>query len=284
MNPEPQHEGPQVVQEFPSNKANKRKKRAKPQERPKPGRVLPTIRIAFEKQLAVLRAYAAASADGTKAVQLKEVSSIAKMVSTTLSMVNTFISSIGLIQKTEAGFVPAPEVLGFFRAYDWNKETAAYKLSPIFQRTWFAEALLPKLSFESKTEEEAVGCLAEAAPASPEWKKEISLLLDFLQAAGLIRRESGRVYKANSSSGTVAEVPTQTDTPKEPSAATETQVKTRVLTTFAQSTEGTVNFNVSVRVNMEEFGGWPPERIAAFFSGIAQVLAAKSGIEKEAGK
>ena len=32
-----------------------------------------------------------------------------------------------------------------------------------------------------------------------------------------------------------------------------------------------VQFDVSVRVDMKEFAGWKPDRIAAFFSGIAQV-------------
>ena len=43
---------------------------------------------------------------------------------------------------------------------------------------------------------------------------------------------------------------------------------------------GTVNFNVSVRVEMTEFATWKPERIAAFFNGMAQVLAAKANVEK----
>ena len=34
---------------------------------------------------------------------------------------------------------------------------------------------------------------------------------------------------------------------------------------------------------MAEFAGWQPERISAFFSGVAQVLAAKGNVEKEAG-
>ena len=42
-----------------------------------------------------------------------------------------------------------------------------------------------------------------------------------------------------------------------------------------------VEFHVNVRVDMKEFGGWPPERIAAFFNGIAAVLAAKGAIERE---
>jgi hypothetical protein len=55
---------------------------------------------------------------------------------------------------------------------------------------------------------------------------------------------------------------------------------TAVVTSFAAPTEGIVQFHVSVRVDMGEFKGWAPERIAAFFGGIAQVLAAKGKVEE----
>ena len=55
-----------------------------------------------------------------------------------------------------------------------------------------------------------------------------------------------------------------------------------IATTFSTPVEGIVQFNVSVKVNMQEFAGWQPDRVAAFFNGIAQVLAAKGAIEKEA--
>lgn len=49
---------------------------------------------------------------------------------------------------------------------------------------------------------------------------------------------------------------------------------------FSAPTEGVVQFHVSVKVDMNEFEGWQPERIAAFFGGIAQVLSAKGAIER----
>jgi len=57
--------------------------------------------------------------------------------------------------------------------------------------------------------------------------------------------------------------------------------KGEVTTAFATPTEGVVQFHVAVPVDMKEFAGWSPDRITAFFSGIAQVLAAKRTIEKE---
>ena len=55
-----------------------------------------------------------------------------------------------------------------------------------------------------------------------------------------------------------------------------------VATMFTQPTEGVVQFHISVKVDMAEFADWSPERITAFFAGIAQVLAAKGKLEKSA--
>lgn len=41
-----------------------------------------------------------------------------------------------------------------------------------------------------------------------------------------------------------------------------------------------IEVHVSVRADMSEFSTWRPERISAFFQGIAQVIAAAKTIEK----
>jgi hypothetical protein len=45
------------------------------------------------------------------------------------------------------------------------------------------------------------------------------------------------------------------------------------------SKEGYVDFHVAIRVGTAEFSTWRPERISAFFGGIAQVLAAKGRMD-----
>jgi hypothetical protein len=49
-------------------------------------------------------------------------------------------------------------------------------------------------------------------------------------------------------------------------------------------TGGSVQFNISVKVDMTEFANWPPDLVTAFFGGIAQVLSAKAAVEKAASK
>jgi hypothetical protein len=274
-------QGPSIVTETPTKTRDKTAKKKADPERERSGRILPTSRITFEKQLDILRAYAAASADGTRAARVKEVAGIVELAEVTLSMANPFLTNVGLIQKGEAGFTPAPEVLAFLRAYQWNKETASFKIAPIIQKSWFANALLPKLTFGDQPEKEAIAILAEAATAGPGWRKELTMLLDYMKAAGLIRREGGFVKIGSVQSvQEVAQPAANQEASRETPSGAPDSPKARVLTEFTQSAEGAVNFNVSVRVNMAELGGWKADRISAFFNGIAEVLAAKAGIEK----
>ncbi len=249
----------------------------------RPNKYLPTDRITFSKQLDILRGWAAASGPAGKVVTNNAVADIVKMQASTVSLANAFFVSSGLIVKTEGGSIPCPEVAAFLRAYEWSPETAAQKLAPILQKTWFAEELLSKLAFGPMTENEAVQDLADAAKAAPEYRGQLRILLDYLAAAGLIQRDGNQLKKGqvlgNGSSSAPIEAPTAPKSDASPSSQDSLQ-KSSVPILFG-TTEGAVNFHVSVRVDMGEFANWKPERIAAFFTGIAQVLAAKANIEEQ---
>jgi hypothetical protein len=244
--------------------------------RPRPTRPLPTDRIAYVKQIDILRAYAIATeANGGKPVTNNDVAAIVKMAASTLPHANSFFAEIGLLQRAEGGYVPSQDVLNFHRAHAWNPETAAHKLAPGIQATWFGQVLLPRLSFRPMDEAEAVAILAEASGATPDYKGQLGLLLNYLETAGLIQREGGMV-KAN-------KVPSQPQ-PANNTAAATTQITTgetgAVATTFNRPKTPGVQFQINVDVDMKEFATWTPERISAFFAGVAQVLSAKGAVEK----
>jgi hypothetical protein len=243
----------------------------------RPSRALPTDRITFERQLDILRAYAAASDNGTKPTSTEAVAEVVKMAPSTVAMANPFFTSLGLLQRTDAGFIPAPEVVNFLRAYGWNTETAPYKLGPLIESAWFSQTLIPKLRFGTIEQEQAITDLADAASAGPDSRKQLRILLDYMVTSGLVQRDGSVLKLAAAPDGASA------SSSSEPPMSTEPTVKNRVLTAFTQTPEGSVNFNVQVRVDMTEFSNWEADRIAAFFAGIAQVLAAKARIEKEAG-
>lgn len=249
--------------------------------RTRPSKQLPTDRIGFAKQLDLLRAYAAASGPTNRAVSLNDVAGIANMAASTISLASPFFTDVGLIQRTDAGFLPSAEVINFSRAYEWNPDTASHKLAPLFSQGWFATALIPKVTFSSISDAEAIERLAEAATAGPDYEGQLSTIIDYLAAAGLVLREAGQVRKAGN--------PATTERPSVPSATSgatdKDPPKPTITTSFSQQPlEGAVQFHVSVKVSMGEFATWQADRIQAFFQGIAEVLKAKGAVEQEAGK
>lgn len=245
----------------------------------KPTKTIPTDRINPAKQLDILRAYAAASNNGTRPATVNEVAEIVKMAPTTVSTANAFLNSIGLIQRSDAGaYMPSAEALAFLRAYEWNPETASHKLGSTLKDSWFGIAILPRITFGPIDEEQAVGLLADAATAGPEYKKELRAILDFLVLSGLILREGGQIKMAKTAA--VQEPSIGPKLEPKPHAEQETRAPGKNVNTALRSTGGGVTFNVDVSVDMAEFATWRPERIQAFFRGIAEVLAAKADVEK----
>jgi len=248
----------------------------------KPNKYLPTDRITFNRQLDLLRGWGAASGLNGKVVSNEEVAKIVDMAASTLSMNNAFYAQNGFLLKADGGYIPAPEVLSFLRAYDWSPESAFTKTSPLVVKTWFAEALLPKLSFGALTTDEAIQRLADVCNAGPEYRNQLRFLLDYLGNSGVVEWDGTQVRKGANAVTATSTAPNIdiVQTPSNPPPTTTEAPKTRIAATFFGTTEGAVNFNVSVRVDMAEFANWKPERIAAFFSGMAQVLAAKADVEK----
>jgi hypothetical protein len=247
----------------------------------KPTKFLPTDRITFPRQLDLLRAWAAASGPTSKSVSNNDVGPIVKMTGSTVSINNAFYAQSGFLSKADGGYIPAPDVFSFLRAHEWSPDTSATKLAPIVAKTWFAEVLLPKLSFGPVTTDEAIQNLADACNAGPDYRGQLRFLLEYLKASGLIEWDGNQVKKGATivTSTNTAPSTDNPQTPSNPPPVTSEPVK-RVAATFFGTTEGAVNFNVSVRVDMGEFANWKPERIAAFFGGMAQVLAAKANVEK----
>lgn len=247
-------------------------------ERAKPTKTLPTDRMNPAKQLDMLRAYAAASGKGSRHVPISEIAEIMKLAVSTISMAHPFFTSIGLLQRTDAGmYAPSSDVIAFLNAYEWNPEKASHKLGPAFRDAWFGQALISRIMYAPIEEEAALQILAEASAAAPEYKNQLRTLLDLMAACGVIEKDGGSIKYAKSLNQ--PETAVHEVTRMEPIADAEPRA-TRVTTSYAQAPEGGVQFNVNVTVDMAEFANWRPERITAFFGGIAQVLAAKANVEK----
>lgn len=253
----------------------------KKQRDPKPTKVLPTNRMATSKQFDVLRAYGAASGPDGKTVTNLEVAKIVSLHNTTVGLIVPFFTDIGLLQKTTDGLVPSQEVLDFTGAYDWNPESAFSRIAPLLRDTWFFQRIAPKLRFGAMPRAQAVQELAIESNAAPSFKSQLDTLLDYLVEADLIKDEGGQLRLSQSTSNggngsTHEESSNITHQDSNPSTR-----HAPVATSFAAPTAGVVQFNIAVKVDMAELSGWQPERISAFFSGIAQVLAAKGNVERD---
>jgi len=289
MSSQPVAPGPISVPAIEEPKKNQKKKSVKGKgklvaETPKPTKTLPNWRLGVAKQIDIVRAYAAGSSKGTRPVTLEEAAEIAGMAPTTVIMAHAFLTSVGLIKRNESGgFLPSPEAVSFLSAYEWDAKTAAYKLAPKLREAWFSEALLPRISYGSALDERvAVNVLAEAAGASPEYERELRMILEFMGMTGVVQREAGQIkqIRPNAAAGDPIATPPRTEEPRMPELEPTPQ-SARVKTSFAsQSPDGGIDFNIAVHVDMGEFGNWRPERIQAFFRGIAEVLAAKADVEK----
>jgi hypothetical protein len=155
----------------------------------RPTKILPTPRIAFPKQVDLLRAYAAASGDGASGVPLSAASSIVGMANSTISLANPFFQDIGLLVKAENGFLPSPEVVSFSDVFKWDQGSAGTELAPILKKSWFGLALIPRASFGDLPYREAVTILAREARAEPRYGGQIRMLIDYLELAQIVVRE-----------------------------------------------------------------------------------------------
>ena len=80
------------------------------EKRPEPQETLPTDRVAFEKQMQFLLAYAAASENGTKGVSNDTVAELVKMKSSTVSLANAFFVKSGFLTRSGREYIPAKEI------------------------------------------------------------------------------------------------------------------------------------------------------------------------------
>lgn len=250
-----------------------------PKKRNPPNKPLPTDRIAFQKQLDLLRAWVAASGAGTRPANNKDVGTIIKFSENTTSLANAFFVANGFLQRGgDGGYTPTAPVIAYNKAWSWNKETAAQKLAPLLAEAWFGQALIPRLEFGEIPESEAVQLLAETCNAAPEYESQLRTLLEYLATAAIIVRENGVIRLRRGVQPAVEEEKSMS-TPNDPARPIVQAPPSPSVVSFFQQARGAVQFKVDVSVDMAEFATWSPDRISAFFSGLAEVLKAKGTIE-----
>ena len=160
----------------------------------KVNKILPTDRLSVAKQLEILRAYGALAESSAGGVTNAAVAKIVDMAATTITLSNAFFNDVGFIQRNvPMGFIISSEVIAFCHAHDWNQEKAPQKLAPLLNKTWFADALIPKLKFRPMKIEDAIQSLAEASFADKSYFVQLRMLVDYLTITGIVLNDNGEI-------------------------------------------------------------------------------------------
>lgn len=178
--------------------------------RPRLRKALPTDRATFSKQLDVLRAAAAASGPDRKPISNDEVAKVVNIHFGTVSNCNPFFLESGLITRHKNQNVPCDEVFTYADRYKWEPDKAAQRLAPVIRKTWFCSTLVPKLTYRPLSIDEAISFLADEAGASPEYKAQLFMLIEYLRVSGIVTVDSGivsLVRESVESGGSTPEIP-----------------------------------------------------------------------------
>lgn len=248
-------------------------------EKPKLNKKLPTDRIKVSRQFDLLRAYASASGNGQRPVHYSEAAKLLQMNPGTAGMLNGFLVENGFVERSGNNFIPATAVNEYARAYSWNPESAARKLLPLMRASWFGQIFERTLSFRPMRETEVIEALAQDAAAGPDYKAQLGILIDYAEIAGLLRREGDQVILIHEAIGDTAE-PTARESQQSKGVEAPRAVLASPFAMSGISSDGTIQFHISVKVSMAEFAGWSAEQMTAFFGGIAQMLAAQEKVQK----
>jgi len=185
----------------------------------RPEKTLPSSRIAFAKQIEILRGYASAYApdrEGSRGITNAVVASLVDLNPSTISLANPFFADVGLLKRVDGGgHLPSAEVIRFQSAYAWNPETAGQELTGPLRDSWFGQALLPVLQMRPLSEQDALQRLAVAASVGKEREAQLRLVIDYLQLAELVSRD-GNLIKGVRGGGNQRDAQARVSTPAGP--------------------------------------------------------------------
>jgi hypothetical protein len=125
-------------------------------------------------------------------------------------------------------------------------------------------------------ESEAISILAQRATAPKEYRGQLKTLVDYMATCGMISRDGSMLSLVRRRPNEMPPEPipekpvvSTARGPDDPGGADLSELP------FGQV--GSIKFSVSINVDMTQMAQWEPQRIAAFFTGLAQVIASQKG-------
>lgn len=161
---------------------------------------LPTDRVAFQKQMDILRAIVVASGHDRNPVSNDAVAKVINIHANSISNCNPFFLESGLLTRHKMQNIPCDEVFAYAERHEWDSDKAAHKLAPVLRKAWFCSALVPKLSFRPLPVEEAIGFLAEESGATKGHKDQLLMIIEYMKAVGIVTVDGGVISLVKNSS------------------------------------------------------------------------------------
>ena len=214
-------------------------------------------RIAFSKQLDILRAFGAASEPDGHPMNNADVAGMVGLTAGTVSMINGFFLRIfNCCSEQEMVYVRVLRCSRYNRTRR-NAETAPRQLAPAIQRSWFAQAFMPKLRFKAISEDEAVRHWHRQPQQDRITAARSRRYLNISQVCGIVARENGQIRLLQQQPNELQSLPT------EPKGAT-TTTSDPCVPPPPRSTTTTPNFrrarlpglcnSISAQSDMQELG------------------------------
>lgn len=154
-------------------------------------KALPTDRVAFPKQMDILRAIVVASSHDRNPVSNDRVAKVINIHSNSISNCNPFFLESGLLTRHKMQNIPCDEVFAYAERHEWDSDKAAHKLAPVLRKAWFCTTLVPKLSFRPLPVEEAIGFLAEESGATKGHRDQLLMIIEYMKASGIVTVDGG---------------------------------------------------------------------------------------------
>lgn len=163
-------------------------------------KALPTDRVAFPKQMDILRAIVVASGHERNPVSNDAVAKVINIHSNSISNCNPFFLESGLLVRHKLQNIPCDEVFAYAERHEWDSDKAAHKLAPVLRKAWFCTTLVPKLSFRPLPVEEAIGFLAEESGATKGHRDHLLIIIEYMKASGIVTVDGGVISLVKNSS------------------------------------------------------------------------------------
>src|SRR5690348_2047719 len=116
----PEYTGSPPAPEPPAGEAQSNGAAGERPSRSRPTRPLPTSRIAFPKQLELIRAYVIRHEQTGGGATNEDVGNIVGLTASTASLANSFFTALGFIRRADAGYIPSKEAIEYHQAANWQ--------------------------------------------------------------------------------------------------------------------------------------------------------------------